>query len=601
MRLDWSSFVIANEVKQSHSFINKKKIAARIACARNDVLVMNEEKLYTIIIFTENKPGILYRIADAFLKRKINIESLTVSEIETKGMSRFTITVRGTKLAIEKISKQLYKIIEVIKVIDTTDDELIFKELALFKVSTKNPGKRHEVEDLASLFRAKIIYVGHNFLTIEKSGSEDEINSLYSLLKPFGIREYVRSGRIALTKEEQSFIGKFGDTFSEPSSLASSIEISTIKRLQLMAAADKKVISLAQGIPSFATPEHIKKAAIDAIKKGVADKYTSGYGIDELRNAIVAKVKRDNNITATKDQVIVTHGGIEAMMATFIALLNPDDEIIVLSPDYASHITQTQIARHGGRPIYVPLKETDNGWTLDADKVEAAMTQKTKAILMCNPCNPTGKVYSLEELKKLAALAKKYNVFIISDEIYEYFTFDNNKHISIGSLPEAADRVISIFGVSKSYAMTGWRIGYIVADKNLIAQIMKIHDSLVTCPTAVSQYAALAAITGKQDAVTGFKKDFEKRRQIVLDALKKSTKLHCVTPEGSYFAFIKVAGNIDDYDLAMRLLHEAKVAVVPGSAFGLGGESHIRISFGGEEAEIKEGMKRLVEYIEKSN
>lgn len=366
-----------------------------------------------------------------------------------------------------------------------------------------------------------------------------------------------------------------------------------------MAKADKNVISLAQGIPSFATPEHIKKAAIEAIKKGDVDKYTPGYGIDELRGAIVTKVKRDNNITASKDQVIVTHGGIEAMMATFIALLNPTDEIIVLSPDYASHITQTQIARHGGRPIYVPLNETEKGWVLDAQKVEAAVTQRTKAILMCNPCNPTGKVYTMEELKELARIAKKCNLFIISDEMYEYFTYDKKKHISIGSLPEATDRVISIFGVSKSYAMTGWRIGYIVANKELIAQIMKIHDSLVTCPTAVSQYAALAAIIGKKDAVVNFQKEFAKRRQIVIDALKGSQKLQLVSPEGSYYAFIKVAGDVDDYDLAMRLLHEAKVAVVPGSAFGLGGESHIRVSFGGEEKEIREGMRRLVEYIEK--
>jgi len=560
---------------------------------------MNEEKLYTIIIFTENKPGVLYRIADSFLKRKINIESLTVSEIEAQGMSRFTVTVKGNRLGIEKISKQLYKIIEVVKVLETTDEELIFKEVALIKVSTKNPSKRQEVEEIAYLFRANIVYVGSNYLMIEKSGSEEEISSLYSLLKPFGIREYVRSGRVALTKEEHMFNGKSGGAFIEPAALTSSIEISAIKRVQLMAKADKNVISLAQGIPSFATPDHVKNAAIEAIKKGDVDKYTSGYGIDELRDAIVTKVKRDNNITAMRDQVIVTHGGIEAMMATFIALLNPTDEIIVLSPDYASHITQTQIARHGGRPIYVPLNETEKGWVLDAQKVEAAVTQRTKAILMCNPCNPTGKVYTLEELKELTRIAKKFNLFIISDEIYEYFTYDNKKHISIGSLPEATDRVISIFGVSKSYAMTGWRIGYIVANRDLIAQIMKIHDSLVTCPTAVSQYAALGAITGKQDTVLEFKQAFAKRRQIVLDALKDSKKLQLVSPEGSYYAFIKVAGDVDDYDLSMRLLHEAKVAVVPGSAFGLGGESHIRISFGGEEKEIYEGMKRLVSYVEK--
>lgn len=164
---------------------------------------MEETKLYTIIIFTENKPGVLYRIADAFLKRKINIESLTVSEIEEQGMSRFTLTIKGTKHAVEKISKQLYKIIEVVKVLETTDEELLFKELALFKVSTKNAEKRHEIEGLANLSHAKIISVGNTSLTIEQSGSEKEINALHALLKPFGIKEYVRSGRIGLRRKEE--------------------------------------------------------------------------------------------------------------------------------------------------------------------------------------------------------------------------------------------------------------------------------------------------------------------------------------------------------------------------------------------------------------
>jgi len=558
---------------------------------------MEQIKNYTIIIFTENKPGVLYRIADLFLRRKINIESLTVSEIEAKGLSRFTIVVKTDNHIVEKVVKQLYRIIEVVKVFEKTDEELLYKELSLLKVATKNPDQRREVEDLAYLFRAKIVYVGNDFLTIEKSGSEEEIHSLYSLLKPFGMKEYVRSGRIALAKDEETATGKFGDVLKEPSYITSSIDVSAIKKMQLLASSEKDVISLAQGIPSFTTAKHIKEAAIDAIQKSMTDKYTSGYGIDPLRQAIVEKVKKDNAISVSMSQIIVTHGAIEAMMATFIALLNPEDEIIVLTPDYASHITQTQIARHGGRPIFVPLTETKTGWVLDPEKITGAITQRTKAILICNPCNPTGKVYSYEELKQIAKIALRYNLFIISDEIYEYFTFENKKHISIGSFPEVADRVVSIFGVSKSYAMTGWRIGYIVANKRLISQIFKIHDSLVTCPTVVSQYAALAAITGPQDMVKEYKQAFEKRRQIVVDALKKSENIQLVVPEGAYYAFAKIIPDIDDYDVAVRLIHEAKVAVVPGSAFGLGGESHIRISFGGEEKDLKDGLERLVSYI----
>lgn len=561
---------------------------------------MPEIQLYTIIIFTENKPGILYRIADVFLKRKINIESLTVSEIEASGMSRFTVSVKETKLAVEKIVKQLYKIVEITKVVEKTDEQLIFKEIALIKVATKTPSQRREVEDVAYLFGAKITYVGSTSLTIKKSGSEEEINSLYSLLKPFGIKEYVRSGRIALTKDDEVYNSKFTDMEKGPSLLASAIEISAIKKLQLLANEDKGVISLAQGIPSFSTAESIREAAIKAIKNGDVDKYTSGFGIDALRSAIVKKVKRENNISATIDQVMVTHGAIEAMMATFIALLNPQDEIIVLTPDYASHITQTQIARHGGKPIFVPLAETENGWELNPAKVEAAITQQTKAILICNPCNPTGKVYTKEELKSLADVARRYNLFIISDEMYEYFTYDDKSHVSIGSFPEVADRVISIFGVSKSYAMTGWRIGYIVANKKLISQIFKVHDSLVTCPTAVSQYAALEALEGSQSMVTEYKKAFEKRRQIVLDELSKTDKISIVAPQGAYYAFVKINQEVDDYDLALQMIREAKVAVVPGSAFGNGGENHLRISFGGDETLLREGLQRLVKFIEKN-
>ena len=560
---------------------------------------MSEIKRYTIIIFTENKPGILYRIADTFLKRKINIESLTVSEIEASGMSRFTIVVKEDKHAVEKVAKQLYKIVEVTKVIEKTDETLTFKEISLIKVATKNPAQRREVEDLAYLFGAQIDYVSSDSLTIQKSGSEEEINSLYSLLKPFGIKEYVRSGRIALTKDEEVYSPKTVETKRELSNIASNIDVSAIKKLQLMANEEKGVISLAQGIPSFETDDSIRKAAIEAIQKGLVDKYTSGYGINELREAIVKKIKRDNDINATVEQVMVTHGAIEAMMATFIALLNPTDEIIVLTPDYASHITQTQIARHGGKPIFVPLAETEEGWILDPEKIETAITQKTKAILICNPCNPTGKVYSLEELKQLAKIAKKYNLYIISDEMYEYFTYDQKKHISIGSFPEVADRVISIFGVSKSYAMTGWRIGYIVAHKDLIKQIFKVHDSLVTCPTAVSQYAALAALVGKQDMVKEYKKAFEKRRQIVKEELAKTNKLSLVIPEGAYYAFVKINKEVDDYDLAIQLIREAKVAVVPGTAFGLGGENHLRISFGGDEKLLRIGLQRLVKFIER--
>jgi aminotransferase len=556
------------------------------------------KKRFTITVFSENKPGLLYRISGLLLRRKINVESMTVSEIDKEGISRFTIVVNGTKETIEKVVKQLYRIVEVIKVYENTDDQIVSKELAFIKVAVKSPEKRREIEDVAYLFQAKVTYVSSTSIVIEKAGSEDTISSILSLLKPFGVREFARTGRIAVSKDEGEVSGKFSHIVKEPSYIAQSLDVSAIKKIQLMHNEIPGSISLAQGIPSFGTYDHIREAAIKSIKDGLVDKYTVGYGIAPLREAIVEKVKRDNKIPCDVSNIIVTHGGIEALMSVFLALLNPQDEVLILTPDYASHITQTRIARHGGRPVFVSLDETKEGFVLDPQKIEAAITPDTKAILVCNPCNPTGKVYTMEELKQIAQVALKHNLFIISDEIYEYFIYDKKKHISIGSFKEVADRCISIFGVSKTYAMTGWRIGYIVANKKLADLIFKIHDSLVTCPTAVSQYAALAAITGPQDNVKYYLQEFTKRKKIVMDALKKTRKLTCVAPEGAYYAFPKFITPIDDYDFAVRAMHNAKVAVVPGSAFGLGGEHHIRISYGCEEPDLKEGMKRLIDYVE---
>ena len=553
---------------------------------------------FTITVFSENKPGLLYRISGLLLRRKINVESMTVSEIEKEGISRFTIVVNGTKETIEKVVKQLYRIVEVIKVYENTDEQIVTKELAFIKVAVKSPEKRREIEDIAYLFQAKVTYVSASSIVIEKTGTEDTISSILSMLKPFGVREFARTGRIAVLKDEGEIGGKFSHIVKEPSYIAQALDVSAFKKIQLMHNEIPGSISLAQGIPSFGTYDHIREAAIKSIRDGLVDKYTVGYGIAPLREAIVQKVRRDNKVDCNVENVIVTHGGIEALMSVFLALLNPQDEVLILTPDYASHITQTRIARHGGRPVFVSLDETKEGFVLDPQKIEAAITPDTKAILVCNPCNPTGKVYTMQELKEIARIALKYNLFIISDEIYEYFLYDKKKHISIGSFKEVADRCISIFGVSKTYAMTGWRIGYIVANKKLSDQIFKIHDSLVTCPTAVSQYAALAAITGPQDNVEYYLKEFTKRKKIVMDALKKTNKVTCVVPEGAYYAFPKFKSPIDDYDFAVRAMRNAKVAVVPGSAFGLGGEHHIRISYGCEEPELKEGMKRLVDYIE---
>ena len=378
-----------------------------------------------------------------------------------------------------------------------------------------------------------------------------------------------------------------------------SISISAIKRIELLARSKKDVISLAQGIPYFETAQNIKNAAKKAIDENLVGKYTAGFGIEPLRIAIAKKVTRENNIPTNPSQVIVTHGAIEALMAIFLALLDTNDEIIIPTPDYATHLTQVLIATHGRKAIQVPLEETETGWKLNGKKLEQAITKNTKAILICNPSNPIGKVYSKEELKDIARIAKKHDLYIITDEMYEHFLFDGKKHVSIGSFPEVKDRTISIFGVSKSYAMTGWRIGYIVASKPLINEIFKVHDSIITCPAAVSQYAALEAITGPQSMVSEYKKVFEKHRKLVMDAFSTCENITCGMPEGGYYAFPKIKGVFDDEKLAQDLIEKAKVALVPGSAFGKGGKGHLRLSFGCTKENLQEGLTRFTAYIQK--
>lgn len=381
------------------------------------------------------------------------------------------------------------------------------------------------------------------------------------------------------------------------SKAAQTIEVSIIKRMNLLAKKEKGAITLAQGTPSFHTPSHIIKAAKDAMDKGLADKYTDGFGIAPLRKGFAEKVQRENHIGVSEDEIIVTHGGIQALMAIFIAILNQNDEVIVLTPDYASHMTQIAIATGGKTPVCVPLIEKENEWVLDAALLEKAITSKTKAILFTNPSNPIGKVFTKEELKEIARIALKYNLYVITDEMYEHILYDGKKHISIGSFKELEDLTISVFGVSKSYSMTGWRIGYIAAKKPLIDEIFKISDSMITCPTAVSQYAALAAVNGPQQVIEEFRKEYQARRDIVTRWLAKTDRLSNIVPQGSYFAFPKFAEMWEEEDIAMQLLHEAKVAVVPGEPFGKGGEQHIRISFGVERDELEEGMKRIVNFF----
>jgi aminotransferase len=548
---------------------------------------------YLITVITQNGIGVLYKISDIFLKRKINIESLTVSTSLRAEIARFTIVVYVDRNTVEKVTKQLYRIVEVYKVYENKATDTFNKEIALVKINASNPQKRLLIEEQVRVFQGKIVFSDEKSIVAEKTGTTEEVDTLINAIKIFGIVDFVRSGEIALSKKEEEKSALKRKTAFYTSFISGSI----IRNIQQYAQTKGDVISFAQGIPVFPTPKVIKDEVKQAIDQDMVDFYTPGQGIKELKQALAKKIKSDNKVEAVPDEIIVTHGATEAMIAILMTFFDKNDEVIVITPDYATHFSQIIIAQKGIYLKEVAMEESEKGWRLDLDRLENAISQKTKAIIFTNPNNPTGKVFSKQELEGILFLAKKYNLFVITDEIYEYFVFDGKKHYSLAAFPQAKEQVITIFGASKSYSMTGWRIGYIFANRDLINEIYKIHDNLIVCPTAVSQYALLAALKHGRKITDFFCEEYAKRREVVYRYLSQTDKLTYSPVDGSYYIFPKIKKETDDYSLAFRMIEKAKVAVVPGSAFGITGKNHFRISFAGKINELEEGLARLVNFF----
>ncbi len=345
--------------------------------------------------------------------------------------------------------------------------------------------------------------------------------------------------------------------------------------------------------PTSGTPAHINEAVIKAIKENRTGGYSQSEGLPELREEIVKKLERDNNIGADISEIIVTVGAIEGLAAAVMATIDPGDEVILPTPTYSTHIRQVELA--SGNPILIPLREEEN-FALDLQAIKNAITSRTKAILYCSPSNPTGTVFSEKELRELAKIALENNLTVITDEAYEYFVFDDKKHFSIGSIPEMKNNVISTFTFTKTYAMTGWRIGYLHAAKEMIAQIKKAHIPFAICAPVVSQYAAIAALKGSQDCVWEFKAHYQKTRNLMCERLDTlSDHLSYVKPDGSYLMFPKILGEAgkDSIAFSKKLLQEVKVSTTPGIAFGPTGEQHIRLSFCVSEEMIEKAFDRM--------
>ncbi|MBN2543582.1 pyridoxal phosphate-dependent aminotransferase [bacterium] len=377
----------------------------------------------------------------------------------------------------------------------------------------------------------------------------------------------------------------------------SGIQKSAIHEMTRLSKEIYDVAFLSWAKPTSGTPAHINEGAIKAIQNGLTGGYSQNAGLLELRQEIVKKLKRDNNIEAEVSQIIVTVGAIEGLSAALMALIDPGDEVILPSPTYSTHIRQVLIA--SGNPVFVPTVEKE-GFRLDIEGIKKAITPKTKAILYCSPSNPTGTVFTEEQLRQLASIAIENNLMIVTDEAYEYFVFDGNKHFSIASIPEMKDRVISCFTFTKTYAMTGWRIGYLHASDELIPQIAKAHIPFAICAPVASQYAALAALKGSQDCVAGFKEHYLKTRNLMCERLDGiDSVFEYQRPGGSYLMFprIKLEKGKDSTAFCKKLLREAKVSTTPGIAFGPTGQSHLRLSFCVSEDEINKAFDRMENYF----
>lgn len=351
------------------------------------------------------------------------------------------------------------------------------------------------------------------------------------------------------------------------------------------------LIHLEVGRPDADTPMAIKQAAADALMRGEVH-YSDLRGVPALREALAAKLRKQNKLDVGPDDVLVTNGLTHASFAAFFAILDEGDEVILLSPHYPQHIGKIELA--GAHPVLVPLNK-EQGFAIDAKAIEAAITPHTRMVVLVNPANPTGRVYRRSELEALAQLAIKHDLIVVSDEVYEDITYDDAEHISIASLPGMQERTVSMFAFTKSYAMDGWRIGYLAAPAWLMPGLLKITANDVTHVNTFIQAGALEAVVGQQEALRGMIADDDAKRRLMLQRLNAMANVSCAQVEGTIYAFADVrATGVPSQELAERLLKEARVVVEAGSFYGPQGEGFLRLCFGSASYEqIEQAMDRL--------
>ncbi len=386
--------------------------------------------------------------------------------------------------------------------------------------------------------------------------------------------------------------------------LKESPTLAVTAKAKTMKAKGWDIISFGAGEPDCDTPDNIKEEAIRSIEEGFT-KYTKVGGIDELKDAIIEKFRRDNGLRYSMDEILVSCGGKHSFFNLCQALVEEGDEVIIPAPYWVSYPAIVRIA--GGTPVIVPTNE-DGGFRMTPEMFESHITPATKAVIINSPSNPTGAVYSVDELEAIAEVAVRMGVLVVSDEIYEKLCYDGTSHVSIASLSrEMKGMSIVLNGVSKAYSMTGWRIGYAAGPKRLIKAMTDIQSQSTSNPTSISQKAAAEAIRGPQDSVLKMREGFKRRRKVVVDGLNSIDGVSCMEPAGAFYVFPNIAGFLskryngtavnNSVDFANFLLDEAEIAVVPGVAFGA--EGHIRISYAVSMEDVEEGIKRMREAVDR--
>jgi aspartate aminotransferase len=374
--------------------------------------------------------------------------------------------------------------------------------------------------------------------------------------------------------------------------LTPSLTLSIDSKAKAMKAEGIDVCGFGAGEPDFDTPEHIKRAAIEALEAGFT-KYTPNAGIPELRQAIADKLAADNGLNYRAGQVVVSNGAKHACYNAILATCQPGDEVIIPAPYWVSYPDMVRLV--GADPVIVPTSER-NAWKMRPEDFENAMTPRTKMLIMNSPGNPTGSVYTREELEAIVNVAAEEDIYVLSDEIYEKLVYDDVKHVSIASLSqEAYDLTITVNGFSKSYAMTGWRLGYLAAPDAVVRAVDSIQSHTSSNPSSFSQYGALAALKGDQQPLADMREEFDMRRNYMFDRLSKITNVTAIKPQGAFYILVNISQlGLTSQNFADRLLSKANVAVVPGAAFG--DDRTVRFSYATSLDVIKKGLDRFQDF-----